>query len=194
MPTSITKTDVTRKQLVAAVKSRIFPALIQAGFEAVPNEKGNILIYYWHRKRTDNGYDLLDLIFESHRRPKFYAMINAVGCEGFVSYNGEHLTADLVRASHFLKRVFIQKVNRSLWGKILPKWFRYVSFGVDSKSKADAVEVICQEFVECLNQAEQWWKNRKLGPNIFEAELVIPPLSTKTTSAKLPPQQYTNHE
>lgn len=140
----------------------------------MPHEKGgSVLMYHWHRPRPDGGFDLLNLVFDAHRKPAFHAMIQKVGSEGLVTCWGEHVPYDEVNASHSLKRVFVQRVNRGVWGMLLPKWFGHVPFSTGADSGPERSRSVCNEFLACFGQAERWWEDGSLGPNVIEGELVI---------------------
>jgi hypothetical protein len=169
---------IARSELIAAIKRVIFPLLENVGFEAMPHEKAAaLLVYQWHRAVEGGGYHLLDIVFDAKRRPEFGAMIQMVGPEGHTLSWGEHVLAEKVSAAHHLKRIFLKKLNPSIFAKVLPIWIKHIDFGIRPNSDSGAVrkeaERVCAEFWQCFPQAEKWWQSRVLGPNLFEGELVI---------------------
>jgi hypothetical protein len=185
MASSKSPRAIARSELVAAIKRVIFPLLENLGFEAMPHEKAAaLLVYSWHRAAEGGGYHLLDIVFDAKRRPEFGAMIQVVGTEGYTLPWGAHIPAEKVSASHHLKRIFLQKLNPSIFAKVLPIWIKHIYFGIrpnsDSGAARNEAERVCAEFWQCFPQAEKWWESRVLGPNLFEGELVISKASPPT--------------
>jgi hypothetical protein len=166
-----------RKLLEDTVVKQVLPRLRTAGFVELPQPKEAIPMWNLHRRRGDGGYDVISVIFDKKRRPYFYGIINVVDTEGIRQPWGEFIEASRATAITPLKRILIQKKRKDILAVVLGKWFSHGWFGFcpgDSAAANQAVALeACNEFVDCLGQAEQWWANRELGPNLVRGEVDI---------------------
>jgi hypothetical protein len=164
-----------RRILADAVMQRVLPRLHEAGFTELPLKKETIPMWDLHRPRKCGGYDAIDIVFDKKWRPKFYGMINTIEPEGIHPPWGGFFEASLASAAASPKRVIILKKRRGFLAIILKTWFSHGSFGFRPKDNPEANRLAalrtCDEFISCLDQAERWWANRELGPNLIYSDI-----------------------
>jgi len=164
-----------RDVLVDAVIKHVLPQFRTHGFLELPRPKEPIPMWDFHRARADFGYDVISIIFDNKRRPRFDGAINTIGAEGIRQPWGEFIEASQATAFHPLTRVMILKRRHGVIATILPFWFSHDWFGFRPDENAEANQSAamrtCEEFVACLKQTERWWTSRELGPNLVPAEV-----------------------
>ena len=130
-----------------------------------------------HRPRSDGGYDAISIIFDKKRRPLFYAVINVIAVDGVRQPWGEFVEAKDASAATPLTRVMLLKQRHGVVAMILPRWFGHDWFGFrpveNAAANQSAAVRTCEEFASGLDQAERWWVNRELGPNLVPADVGI---------------------
>jgi hypothetical protein len=78
-----------------------------------------------------------------------------------------------------LNRLCLRK--KALSGSVgaISKWLGYGWFGFRPSENANenivAARQACEEFINYLDQADNWWKTGERGPNLVEEKIVIPP-------------------
>lgn len=163
--------------MVALIKAKLLPELYARGFSDIPQHKEPIPMWDLNRPRVGGGYDLISVIFDKRRRPRFYAIINRVDQAGVNYHWREPVPAQNVTAATLLSRVYIRRRNKGILALLLPRWFAHTMFGFKPREDAAfnkrAAEGACSEFLTCLGQAEHWWKTGEIGPNLSEVHLVV---------------------
>jgi hypothetical protein len=160
-----------RRILRDTVASMVVPALQKRGFACFRESKGNPPSWHLNRARPDGGYDVISVTLEDGYRPLFDALINVISAEGIKKPWGEFISADQATASELLERVSIAKcVFRNRTIRALARWRGIGWFGFTPRDNAafnkEAAKAACEQFIGCLDQAEQWWRNGSLGSNL----------------------------
>lgn len=165
--------------LVDKVRGSVLPALTAAGFSALDLPAESSPAWHLHRARVDGGYDVISIIFDKKHRPRFYGMINVISAKGLIDPWGKHTAASQACAVSPSERVLILKPRRGLLAMILPHWFGHGSFGFEPSGGSDhhltEATRVCAEFLQSLSQAESWWADQKMGPNLISAKVVLVP-------------------
>lgn len=160
-----------RRFLREGITKIVIPALGSRGFVQFSDSKGSPPHWDLHRLRDDGGFDLISIGFVDGYRPLFDATINVAPAGTSVTSWGEkrainEMTAiDLHGGVEVAGRVFQNRTIRAMmrfWGI---GWFGFSARNNNAHNK-QAAENACAQFIVCLDQAERWWRDGSLGPNL----------------------------
>ena len=171
------KSRAPARILTEMVRQRILPELGAMGFAENQESKNAVPMWHLHRAKGEGSFDLISVILDDKRRPDFYAVINKVGPAGLAQPWGQQIMAPDVTALDFSCRIFMMKKRVGVTAFLLPRWFSHRWFGFtpqfDEQRNRIGAERECRHFIKCLEQAEQWWKNGVVGPNLLSGEIRV---------------------
>ena len=167
-----------RRMLRCSLERIVIPELAKRGFTLLRRASGAPPIWVFNRPRNDGGYDVLDLMMESGKRPHFDARINVVSEHGISRSWGAPIPAKEAMACDSPVRIaiarnaFQNRTFRALARWVGIGWFGYKASGDPALNERLAV-ASCVEFVSTLDQAEAWWSAKEFGPNLVKESIGV---------------------
>ncbi len=160
-----------RRLLRDAITKEIFPELHRVRMKCFLENKGGPPSWFFCRKRADHGFDVLAIKLHEGHATLFDAFICVLPPDRVEESRGELICVDDTTVINFPDQVAI--VSRLVKNRVLRTLAR--SWGIgwfgfkprnDVAYNKQAAMLACAKFIECLEQAERWWRDGLLGPNL----------------------------